>query len=1148
MCNTESKKLNRGLRTLLYVAMICALLFSCCGATAFAESFSFTITYQSGEDGEFSDGTTANAVTYIGDDIGPQYSHTANISDDGTRAGNYANKLATIDVITVPNAAKIKTTITYGTENNYDYVFLFNGTYSGSVNKNITGYVAKHCGGNNTLTTKSYITEGDTVSLAFCSDSSNAYYGYYAVIEGYEWTATSGEYKEPVPYNSEYSFSSWNTSPDGSGDAIVNSGQVNGDTSVYAVYIDTWDANASGDWWKIKPDGTLIIGTGGEMTMPVSGDATDGTQYPWHSYRSVITSVQFNGTVHSGDTTAGMFRDMTNCSSIDLSGFDTSASTDMSYMFYRCSVLPSLDLSGINTSNVTAMMYTFGWTSQLSEITFGSGFDTGNTETMEYLFAGTGLTSFDLSIFDTSSLINMKDMFFQCSKLTSVNASGIDTSNVTTMQGLFNQCTSLTEITFGQNFSTANVTNMMHMFASCSKLTSLDLSMFNTEKVETMANMFNGCSKLQALDVTGFNVSRVTTTESMFESCTSLASLDLSTWTTSSITNMKRMFAKMDSLSSLNVRGLDTSHATSFEGLFFGSSYSTYTPKLDLDLSSWDVSKVTKMYSMFEDNSRIRVLNIAGWNTESLTDIRRMFQDAKGHIQFDPKWLNVSKCTSFAEVFYGAGFDSLDLSSWDTGSVTTASQMFFWFGGSTLNLGNWDVDQISNFSNFMKNSYISSLDLSGWDNNASATPNTFFFQSGTSGTPPKKIVLSSTWKWGSSIAPNPTGNGYTGYWVREDDPETYGPLTSEELKNQWTADMAGTWVWEETPTKYTITFEAPDGATGDMPPQKVVAAQSGTINANAFMWFDREFDHWEAYVNGSETMSDEYADKATIPANTYAIGDSVLLKAVFTRIDHSVNLEDGVFDFYLGGGETAIFDSIPAGTSYQVWEETEDGWILIESSETAGDIAPLTESSAYFLNKYLVGTTSSIIVGNVRLDYKSAKAGQFHFELWEDDGTGMPWLSGGEPIQSLSNATAGYIKFNDMQFTEDDLGGEESITKTYLIRELLGDDPTIIYDQHIEKVTVELTSDGTNLSAATIYWTDGSEDMGKNHAQFDNFTRPGTLYISKSATGATEATADTEFTFVVTIRTPDGAPADVSGFSWYLADAVPMPDDSGGAG
>ena len=117
---------------------------------------------------------------------------------------------------------------------------------------------------------------------------------------------------------------------------------------------------------------------------------------------------------------------------------------DMSSMFAYCSGLTSLDLSGFNTSAVTSMDYMFESCS--------------------------GLTSLNLSGFDTSAVTSMLSMFYSCSGLTSLDLSGFDTSAVTIMLSMFYDCSSLTSLILGPNFFKApNVTSID--FSYCSKWT-----------------------------------------------------------------------------------------------------------------------------------------------------------------------------------------------------------------------------------------------------------------------------------------------------------------------------------------------------------------------------------------------------------------------------------------------------------------------------------------------------------------------------------------------------------------------------------------------------------------------------------------------------------------------------------------------------
>ena len=149
--------------------------------------------------------------------------------------------------------------------------------------------------------------------------------------------------------------------------------------------------------------------------------------------------------------------------------------------------------------------------SDLTTINGGVKFSVKNAIDLRYMFENcSGLTSLDLSNFNTSNVTNMYSMFAHCSKLTSLDLSNFNTINVTDMNNMFSWCSGLTSLDLS-NFNTSNVTDMSNMFKNCSGLTSLDLSNFNTSNVTDMSNMFENCSALETLDysLTGFEVNGI---------------------------------------------------------------------------------------------------------------------------------------------------------------------------------------------------------------------------------------------------------------------------------------------------------------------------------------------------------------------------------------------------------------------------------------------------------------------------------------------------------------------------------------------------------------------------------------------------------------------------------------------------------------
>ena len=148
------------------------------------------------------------------------------------------------------------------------------------------------------------------------------------------------------------------------------------------------------------------------------------------------------------------------------------------------------------------------------------------------------IISIDLSNFDSSKVLSMKNMFNGCSSLISLALSNLDTSSVKDMNNMFSGCNLLQSLDLS-NLNTSSVTNMYKMFSGCSSLISLDLSKLDTSSVVEMNNMFFGCNLLQSLDLNSLNTSSVKNVDYMFSGCSSLISLDLSKLDISSVTDMK---------------------------------------------------------------------------------------------------------------------------------------------------------------------------------------------------------------------------------------------------------------------------------------------------------------------------------------------------------------------------------------------------------------------------------------------------------------------------------------------------------------------------------------------------------------------------------------------------------------------------------
>ena len=120
----------------------------------------------------------------------------------------------------------------------------------------------------------------------------------------------------------------------------------------------------------------------------------------------------------------------------DLNCIDTSAITDMSFLFLNINVIiDNIDLSNWDVSNVTTMEGLFNnckkFNCDLSK------WDVSNVKDMSYMFYNCGNFDCDLSNWDVSKVTNMYTMFEGCSKFKGKGLENWNVSNVITMNNMF---------------------------------------------------------------------------------------------------------------------------------------------------------------------------------------------------------------------------------------------------------------------------------------------------------------------------------------------------------------------------------------------------------------------------------------------------------------------------------------------------------------------------------------------------------------------------------------------------------------------------------------------------------------------------------------------------------------------------------------
>ena len=344
-----------------------------------------------------------------------------------------------------------------------------------------------------------------------------------------------------------------------------------------------------------------------------------------------------------------------------------------------------------------------------------------------------GLTSLDLSRFDTSEVTDMRDMFSGCSSLTSLDLSNFDTSQVWDMSEMFSGCKSLTAIYCNSSWSSEESDNM---FSGCDSLKGA-VAYDNWKTKGYMANPETGYFTKKVLAQEGeayvmfsLGLKRLTfyydrereyrfgtiwsiedtveedgmsipawlsgevtskemitrividesfrnvvpkTTAGWFEGLTAVTEIcGLDNLNTSEVTDMSRMFAGCSALRSLDVSRFDTLNVTRMNEMFAGCSALS-----ELDLYFFDTAKVTDMSEMFKDCKGLTTLDLQSFNTAQVTDMHEMFLGCAALSALNLAHFDTTQVTDLHAMFKGCkGLTTLDLSNFQTSEVKDMREMF----------------------------------------------------------------------------------------------------------------------------------------------------------------------------------------------------------------------------------------------------------------------------------------------------------------------------------------------------------------------------------------------------------------------------------------------------------------------------------------
>ncbi|HIF05358.1 MAG TPA: BspA family leucine-rich repeat surface protein, partial [Candidatus Poseidoniales archaeon] len=162
---------------------------------------------------------------------------------------------------------------------------------------------------------------------------------------------------------------------------------------------------------------------------------------------------------------------------------------------------------------------------------------------------------------------------------------------------------------------------------------------------------------------------------------------EINTWDVSLITNMSSLFEDETTFND-DIDTWDVSSVTSMSKMFYGAT------SFNQDISSWDVSSVTNMYRMFYNTPFNQDIN--SWDVSSVTNMWAIFMSASSFNQDISSW-DVSSVTNIGAMFYQTPFNQ-DISSWDVISVTSMAYMFQGASSFNQDISSWDVSSVTNMA------------------------------------------------------------------------------------------------------------------------------------------------------------------------------------------------------------------------------------------------------------------------------------------------------------------------------------------------------------------------------------------------------------------------------------------------------------------
>ena len=323
---------------------------------------------------------------------------------------------------------------------------------------------------------------------------------------------------------------------------------------------------------------------------------------------------------------------------IDLSSWNVSSVTDMSYLFEGSALLATANLNGWDVSNVTNMNFMFSATAigtvtgienwQISQVNnFGDFmFDCPGLSTAVYdqllvnwdaqgAMSYTGTVDFGCSKYAPEVETSRTSLIAKWGGINDCGVSAfiieidttVGTNNFTIIAQTFVAPFNYNiETSDGQTF-TNRTGNTTITFPSSSVYLVKITGIFPTFTVST------GPDRLKVTDVLSWGINAWVTLSSMFTNATNLVNVTADDVPNLSLaTNINGLFGNTGITTINNLSSWDVSSVTNMQSVFYSC------PNFNQDISAWDTSSVTIMSFMFSNTTSFNQ-DLSSWNVDNVT-------------------------------------------------------------------------------------------------------------------------------------------------------------------------------------------------------------------------------------------------------------------------------------------------------------------------------------------------------------------------------------------------------------------------------------------------------------------------------------------------------------------------------------------------